>query len=650
MSASEGEEQGEIPSEAETEVVDSPPPSPAPQRRTPPQSQSPLSAFSDHDEAVDPSQIFPPLRAKTPPPPLQPFSLPPASVDEPSSSTPPGTPPKKDADAGAGFTPGTPTTPPRQRSFSASILEFRTPSPPHELPGPPSSSDDEDETDEAHELGEERTPIRQNGGNVIVDPGYTAMKTPKPPGAWAATPVALPRAPSSPSETLAPASTPLPRSQSYPEAHSGETVPDTGLLTPIPSLSRANSLPAQTPALPGAWMATPHQSTQVQGRRRSILKVRFDVTESEASGMEGPGSGPGPSEESVLGRDEGGRMQLDSGRQTNGSANGNGILGMKRPTTPERDRPTTPPSAANAPSPRSLRRSPSVRVVDEFGRERVDDHPIPAPANEERHDGREGDEDEWSQQPPSAGKPAPNPDERIPQSTSTPRAANRSSLRIVDAMGREIDDQVEIQRQPQYRHDSNVNIGHNEALVLMREKLRELAAEISDADKFVLHAPYLDEISNNARFTRGMLEKKLRVQQDKEQSLPLAGRIGSNKHKLLPSIVGGSRSWSRGWILCGIFAQLIIFLAMRRYAQVHARRLFHTTYYDPLYPDLYALSGSPSEYSHTHSWSTVNVVEAWKQDGWAALRQELKRTLTRIGDDAWQRWGEPQYAGQWPPT
>lgn len=72
------------------------------------------------------------------------------------------------------------TTPPRRLPSSTSILDFRTPSPPHDLSNLsalPSSSEDEAETREA-----DVTPVRV-GEDGLINPNYTAMKTPRPPGA-----------------------------------------------------------------------------------------------------------------------------------------------------------------------------------------------------------------------------------------------------------------------------------------------------------------------------------------------------------------------------------------------------------------------------------------------------------------------------------
>ncbi|KAH7926545.1 hypothetical protein BV22DRAFT_1062786 [Leucogyrophana mollusca] len=687
--AEDPEEVEEVQTDAGTEVLVSPPSSPSKQRQSP--TQSPSDDEARLRKVLGPSQASPSLRSRTPPP-DRPFLQ--SDVPSPAtelSSTPPGSPPRAGTppshDAVSQQSPVFAlTTPPRRPSFSASILEFRTPSPPHDLPGPPSSSEDEVDTREA-----DRTPVRQNT-DLPINPNFTAMKTPRPPGAWAVTPLPARHsspAPSSPSEstpTLASTSTPLPRAQSHPDSHvKAEVSSEIGLLTPVASLSRANSLPLQTPAPPGAWMATPNQPTSQTGslgqsqsqfgsigRRRSILKVRFDVTESEASATEGD------RQESLLSAirtsapdvsgptgDEGQREIIPPTTQINGSADiataSSASVPVTRPRTPER--PTTPTTFAPAPSPRSLRRSPSIRMVDAYGRERVDDIPLPMEMGNGCVNGNHPlsrDDDQKPTRPTKTeGHIAP----------PTPRTINKSTVRIVDAMGREIEETAE---PPRHEAETSTNgdfsflsddtpIGRNEALARMRETLRDLAEGLSDADVSVddlalnkTHLQELDEVSKAARLARNMLAQNLQLARENEPTMK--GRLGSLKEsmrrsKYLPSIVTGQRVTPNGiWIWCGILAQVVLFLAMWRYAHVHARRLFHTTYYDPLYPELHPLPDSQPPYSYSHSRSLFDAFEVFRRDGWKALRQEMKRALTQVGDNVWERWGEPLYAGAWPPS
>ena len=468
----------EIETDTETEVLTSPSP----------QGSSPLRAPASSPDEASVQRVNDPPRSQSP------NLLP----EEPSvSATPLGTPPS------VGPVSQLPTsemshsfalvTPPRPSSFGSSILDFRTPSPPHDLPdlpGPPSSSDDD-------ALG--GTPIKDR--HFDANSNFTLTKTPKPPGAWAATPLppkfghrhrSSSPAAFFPLESTPPASTstPLPRANSYPHPHADPDTDDPGedgLLTPVVgTLSRARSLPLRTPAPPGAWMATPGQSALLSngadqsqygslGRRKGLLKVRFDVAESEASATEGRSNSP----LSAIRLTNPG-LPLPNPTTDHGTDNSVEVVVNEvaptstvphRPATPEQ--PTTPISRENGPSPsqRSLRKSPAVRLVDAYGRERVDEEVT------------------------SIDLPNGHADAERKTTTSqlTPR---RSLVRIVDAMGREVDDAVEIPDASQGRASrsfeadvsvisDDIPIGHAEALARMRKTLRDLAESLSDTDRLV---------------------------------------------------------------------------------------------------------------------------------------------------------------------
>jgi hypothetical protein len=479
----------EVETDAETEVLASPPSSPSRSTQSP--TAAPIADETRLQRVLGSSS-----RSRTP-------DLLPESPALPVSSTPPDTPPPSfhspSADMSQSF--GL-ATPPRQTSISSFVPSFRTPSPPRdlpELPGPPSSSDDE-------VLRVDGTP---RDGRLILNPNYTSMKTPKPPGAWAATPVpgkfdprsfSPPPAFVSESTPLASTSTPLPSTTSYPGT--GESATQDEPFTPVTTLSRANSLPLRTPAPPGAWMATPDQpavqsnaADQSQfgslGRRRSILKVRFDITESEASTAEGHQDLPlsaikltNPEfPQSNLAVTE---PEEDKARRevvVNGSAQPKTTpTAPPRPATPER--PTTPVSRDNAPSQRSLRRSPSVRMVDAYGRERVDEEAPPEAValvpDSHADAGRK-----------ISGSLHPAP-------PITPRSTSRGVVRIVDAMGKEVDDTLEFADTSEHGADrsfegdvsvlsDDIPLGHADALVRIRQTLKDLAEGLSDADRSVLY-------------------------------------------------------------------------------------------------------------------------------------------------------------------
>lgn len=277
------------------------------------------------------------------------------------------------------------STPPKRPSFHSSRLEFQTPSPPHglpDLPGPP-SSDEETETERPA-----ATPIRFNGG-----PDMTSTKTPRPPGAWASTPAPVARA----------------RSLPPPEHDDSDSQYENGLATPVSSLSRASSFPAQTPKPPGGWVATPTP-------RKSILKVRFNPqpSELELSATENFSSTNGHPEES---------SHITA-------------TGLATPVEEEESFRVHTPELPTAPvSPlRSPRRSPTIRVVDEYGR-------------------------------PDKSKPV-----------KSPKNWNKVPVRIVDAMGREVEPvEPTVKLEPS-------TLNHNEALRVVREGVSDLVQGLDEMD------------------------------------------------------------------------------------------------------------------------------------------------------------------------
>jgi hypothetical protein len=215
------------------------------------------------------------------------------------------------------------------------------------------------------------------------------------------------------------------------------------------------------------------------GRRKSILKVRFDITESEASTaeVEHQRSPLPPGRISALDFLPDGharRVESVPSKMTNGSAQVDDVHDPipARPVTPERS--TTPASRANIPSPRSLRKSPTVKVVDAFGRERIDDIPTPADT-QDVVDGRV-DANGALRSLLSA------------ETLHTPRAQHKSNIRIVDAMGREIEEKVVPVIEPLFEeellvlHDDSP-VGRTETLAQMRQTLREWADGLSDGDR-----------------------------------------------------------------------------------------------------------------------------------------------------------------------
>lgn len=278
-------------------------------------------------------------------------------------------------------TPSFSSTPPRE-SFCKPILHTTPPKDLPDLPDPPSTDEEDSEPlppkthtplngRSALELAETPRPpggwattpapvrdtnlaleyLQGNGQSVeesshtsdIDDINWTAIKTPKPPGSWNtfATPL---QAPQFDSPSIVESSVPV------------ET--NGGLATPVASISKA-SLPFKTPAAPGAWAATP-------ATRKSILKVRFDPQASKSDDFTAKDVPEHPTHD-VMNSSESDIATNFVGSDTRGA----------RPSTPELLTPISPPH--------NPRKSPSIRILDAFGREQTDVVDAkPDPANSAR--------------------------------------------------------------------------------------------------------------------------------------------------------------------------------------------------------------------------------------------------------------------------
>lgn len=122
-----------------------------------------------------------------------------------------------------------------------------------------------------------------------------------------------------------------------------------GLLTPVASLSKGSKLELKTPAVPGAWLATP-------AVKKSILKVRFEPEVSTLTDKSVKSAdSPDPSFDSAVSVVNG-----DDGFQQT-----------------EQLISKSPPSTRKP----KLPKSPKIRVLDAFGREQESDVSIQERAN-----------------------------------------------------------------------------------------------------------------------------------------------------------------------------------------------------------------------------------------------------------------------------
>ena len=384
-------------------------------------------------------------------------------------------------------------TPPRRPSLQTSKLEFLTPSPPKnlpDLPGPPS----EDDTDP--DIDNDRTPVNPNQDNDFLG-NLTAMKTPKPPGAWMVTPPPAARDPPPRPSSTPPERTPPPSNPAF--------------ATPGPSsLSRSSSMPMQTPAPPGAWAPTPGGSL----RKKSILKVRFDVEPGDLSSdsmVAVPVVGP-PLLKPLNG------INVQSGTQssrnseartTAGTPNGFAKPSLAALQEAESSAEMTPTKRTSTLLPQTLPavakpvrspKAPSVRVLDAFGRETSNDEPPEKVEEDSSLLWQPVDQNE-SQEGFDTPVPSGSRSSRHKASNSSP-PRSKGSIRIVDALGREIIEDQEAtptkekrkkasssRRKRESRPVEEVSdefvmpATHNEALVRVREVISHLAEDLDEVDR-----------------------------------------------------------------------------------------------------------------------------------------------------------------------
>jgi hypothetical protein len=195
--------------------------------------------------------------------------------------------------------------------------------------------------------------------------------------------------------------------------------------------------------------------------KKHFLKVRFDVTESEASTAEVEHQVPHvtdmrmPAPDSLLN----GRVSRSVPRtRMNGFSEADAVNDpVARLVTPGRH--MIPVSRANAPSSRPLRKAFRVKVVDAFGRERSDELPIPI-AN-----GRVDMGD--------AIRALPSANAR------TPRVPSKNKIRIINATGIEAQEDVPERSSVLYDNPPSCRTA---ALAQIRRTLREWAG-LCDEDR-----------------------------------------------------------------------------------------------------------------------------------------------------------------------
>ncbi|KAI0829898.1 hypothetical protein BC628DRAFT_1359257 [Trametes gibbosa] len=515
-------------------------------------------------------------------------------------------------------------TPPRRPQFHTPRAVFETPPPPRgmpDLPGPPSSEDEED-----------RTPIMQSQD---LQGDLTALKTPRPPGAWMATPAPSRQFTRSP---VARAGSAPPVEQKSPTSDGG------GLATPPSTLSRANSLPPQTPAPPGGWVNTPAPDTSA--RRKSALKVRFDVeSETTSDGTFERPSADSSTESKVPPNDESSSAPWGMGALQNGDASAESAPAES--------------SAEPLPAPPSLRerirqRSPSIRLLDAYGREQPETPPVLAATLEADLGNANVPLDTHA-----VVAATPRRDVKV-ASNATPRS--RSTVRMVDAMGREIEEEPVVE-------DDSVDeppLSRREALHRMRETLASMAQELSDADRSNDKAVFdirsytsLEERCKASQMTRSKISKSLQMVQNAE--VELKSKYAPLQDKMRENIsVSGTPRLSWRLILWLLLLQVILLAIMYRYSRAQARKIFLTTYYDPFYPELYRYLVKPHTSQHSiptcTSWSVSSVISSLQRagpkgvatDAWASVSCYISSYIQSFWIGLYHAQDPIPYS--WPPT
>ncbi|KAL5485409.1 hypothetical protein ACEPAI_8051 [Sanghuangporus weigelae] len=395
------------------------------------------------------------------------------------------------------------------------------------------------------------------------------------------------------------------------------------IYTPPASYSRATSMIMKTPAPPGAWLATPG----TVAAKRFQQKVRFDEQGNSAAPAPVPGS--------------------DNGMSISGISAVDGSVAMK---------------AAGKTKPTSPRTPGRIRVVDAFGNE------ITPSLSKDKVEIRSVQK---------AGElHATGRDEKLNASEG-----RKSRIRVLDAMGREIDEvQVpatmpsstkdESAKQPRKAERESVTawpqdlsgtkLERKQALHLLQKTISELKNDFDTTDDPASTQP-TDDIDAQIADLKA---QSIRAKEDRERLLrkirDTYTEASSPSTAAWKALLNGknvltSSNWSAYFkvfaVLVGI--QALLFFAFYHLTSLGARRLFLTTYIDPFYPELYLHVTDPD---HLHlsmpSHSNFGLHTSpynWKYVLLASWHAVLDRMLT-LKESLWDVWRDPPRSMPWPPT
>ncbi|KAL5528647.1 hypothetical protein ACEPAF_7783 [Sanghuangporus sanghuang] len=395
------------------------------------------------------------------------------------------------------------------------------------------------------------------------------------------------------------------------------------IYTPPASYSRATSMIMKTPAPPGAWLATPG----TVAAKRFQQKVRFDEQENSAA--------PAPVPRS------------DDGTLISDISAVDGSVAMK---APGKTKPTSP-------------RTPGrIRVVDAFGNE------ITPSLSKDKVEIRSVQK---------AGElHATGRDEKLNASEG-----RKSRIRVLDALGREIDeDQVlaampsstkdESAKQPRKAERESVTawpqdlsgkkLERKQALHLLQKTIGELKNDFDTTDDPASTHTTDDIDAQIADLTA----QSIRAKEDREQLLrkirntyteASSPSTAAWKVLLNGKNVFTSSNWNAYFkvfaVLVGI--QALLFFAFYHLTSLGARQLFLTTYIDPFYPELYLHVTDPDHLhlsmpSHSNFGLHTSLYN-WKYALLASWHAVLDRMLT-LKESVWDVWRDPPRSIPWPPT
>jgi len=287
---------------------------------------------------------------------------------------------------------------------------------------------------------------------------------------------------------------------------------------------------------------------------------------------------------------------------------------LATPVEEESFRVRTPelPTAPVSPS-RSPRRSPTIRVVDEYGR-------------------------------PDKSKPVKSPKNR-----------NKNPVRIVDAMGREVEAVEPIVK----IEPSTLN--HSEALRVVREGVSDLVQGLEELDvsgDFVLlDEDRLRELDNTSRAAREARDGLKQAYHNDRTAQLRASMQRSKSSSEMSEQIDSRFPFPRVWVWSCIllFQALFVFLLYQLQAR-SVRELFLKTYYDPFYPDLhlYGIGYDYLTFPRTYP-SLTALSHTLREEGFKAFVASLfDMTTILFADwraDTWRRWGaDDMQSVRWPPT